>query len=351
MTVDRKTLGSRFAGIREDWLALNSEDILEPDLPIIDPHHHLWDFPEHRYLLSDLLADTDTGHNICATVYVDCTSYYRADGPSELRTTGEVEFANGIAAVAASGRYGPTRACAGIVSYADLRLGEAVEQVLAAHVAAGNGRYRGIRHVANWDASTEVHNGHTSPVDGLFGDATFRQGFAKLKQFGLSFEAWLYHPQLADVISLARDFPEQPIVLNHVGGVLGIGPYAGRRDEIFAEWHLRICELATCPNVSVKLGGLGMKTCGFGFENLERPASSQDLATHWRPYIEACIEAFGPARCMFESNFPVDKHSCAYPVLWNAFKIIAAGTSVSEKGDLFYGSAARFYRLVDLPPD
>jgi len=350
MSADKTTIGSRFAGIRDDWLALDAEEILEPDLPIIDPHHHLWDFPDARYLLPELLADTDSGHNISATVYVDCTSYYRSSGPAELRSTGEVEFANGVAAVAASERYGTTLACAGIVGYADLRLGAAVEDVLAAHIAAGNGRYRGIRHVVNWDASTEIHNGHTEPVSGLFGDPIFRQGFAKLQQFDLSFEAWLYHPQLADVIDLARNFPEQPIVLNHVGGVLGIGPYADRRDEIFSEWRQRIIELSACPNVSVKLGGLGMKTCGFGFENRDRPPSSQDLATEWRPYIETCIEAFGPARCMFESNFPVDKHSCAYPVLWNAFKILTTGASAAEKKALYYDSAAQFYRLGETLP-
>jgi predicted TIM-barrel fold metal-dependent hydrolase len=221
-----------------------------------------------------------------------------------------------------------------------------VEAVLAAEVAAGNGRFRGIRNVANWDSGDKVHNGHTDPGPELYRDATFRQGFAKLAEFDLSFEAWLYQPQLDDVGDLARAFPDQPIVLNHAGGVLGIGSYAGRRDELFAEWRQQIGEIAACPNVSVKLGGLGMKISGFGFEKGDRPPSSEDLAAAWRPYVETCIEAFGPERCMFESNFPVDKHSCAYPVLWNAFKRLAAGASASEKQELFHDSAARFYRIL-----
>ncbi len=345
MTDDKITLERRFAGIDEDWLAQLSEDILEPDLPIIDAHHHLWDFPRNRYLLPEMLADTHSGHDIRATVYVDCTSYYRATGPLEMRPVGEIEFANGVAAMAASERYGKTQVCAAIVGFADLRLGAAVEDVLEAEIAAGNGRFRGIRYVVSWDPHEEIHNGHTKPPAGLLGDPTFRQGFAKLSKFDLSFEAWLYHPQLGDVVDLARAFPEQAIVLNHVGGVLGVGPYAGRREEIFAIWKQAITELATCPNVFLKLGGLGMKSLGFGFDKQARPPSSQDLAEAWRPYVETCIEAFGPERCMFESNFPVDKYSCAYPILWNAFKRLAADASDSEKEALFRGSAAKFYRL------
>jgi len=345
MAAEKTTIGSRMAGVREDWLARESEDIIEPELAIIDPHHHLWDFREYRYLLPEFLADTDTGHDIRATVYVDCASYYRAGGPPGMRPVGEIEFAKGVAAMAASERYGPTRVCDAIVGFADLRLGAEVAPVLAAGVAAGNGRFRGIRNVANWDPGEEVHNGHTDPGPELYRDATFRQGFAKLAEFDLSFEAWLYQPQLDDVSDLARAFPDQPIVLNHVGGILGIGSYAGRRDELFAQWCRQIGDLAACPNVSVKLGGLGMKICGFGFHEQDRPPSSEDLAAAWRPYIETCIEAFGAERCMFESNFPVDKHSCAYPVLWNAFKRLAVGTSASEKQALFHDSAARFYKL------
>jgi L-fuconolactonase len=332
-------------GIDPAWLARRQEDIIDPGLPICDPHHHLWDFPTNRYLLPELLADTGSGHNIERSVFIECTAFYRAGGPLELRVVGETEFVNGVAAMAASGRYGKLAACAGIVGYADLTLGAAVERVLAAHVAAGNGRFRGIRHAAGWDASDAIQNSHTQPPPELFRRADFRQGFANLRQFGLSFEAWLYHPQLGDVTDLARAFPEQPIVLDHVGGPLGIGPYAGRRDEIFSAWRSAIRMLAGCRNVHVKLGGLGMKICGFNFHKREEPPGSEELAALWRPYIEACIEAFGPERCMFESNFPVDKVSCSYAVLWNTFKRLAAGASPEEKSLLFRDTAMRFYRL------
>lgn len=344
-SADRGGVASRAAGIDDDWVARTREDILEPDLPICDPHHHLWDFPRHRYLLPDLLADTGSGHDIRSTVFIECTAFYRADGPEAIRPVGETEFVNGVAAMSASGRYGPTRACAGIVGLADLSLGARVDEVLSAHVAAGNGRFRGIRHAAGWDPSDAVHNSHTDPPPGLFRDRTFREGFARLKAHGLSFEAWLYHPQLGDVADLARAFPDHAIVLNHVGGPLGVGPYAGRRDEVFALWREGIREIAACPNVYVKLGGLGMKICGFDFHKRQEPPGSLELAEAWRPYVETCIEAFGPSRSMFESNFPVDKTSCSYHVLWNAFKRLAVGASADEKASLFHDTAARFYRL------
>ena len=336
---------SRMTAIDGEWLATTREEILEPDLPIVDPHHHLWDFPFHRYLLHELLEDVGSGHNVRATVFVECASMYRADGPEALAPVGEVEFVNGTAAMSASGRYGAARACAGIVGFADLTLGASVAGVLEAQVAAGNGRFRGIRHAAGHDPSPDVRNSHTAPPPGLFGDRTFREGFAVLDRLDLSFEAWLYHPQLADVVGLAEAFPGTRMVLNHVGGPLGIGPYAGRHDEILPEWRAGIRAVAACPNVSVKLGGLGMKICGFGLHKGARAPGSDALAEVWRPYIETCIEAFGPDRCMFESNFPVDKVSCSYPVMWNAFKKLAAGASADEKADLFAGTAARFYRL------
>jgi L-fuconolactonase len=332
-------------GVDPGWLAQRQEEIIDPALPICDPHHHLWDFPGHRYLLPELLADAGSGHAVEHTVFVECTAFYRAGGPEALRPVGEIEFVNGAAAMAASGRYGELRACAGIVGYADLTQGAAVEPVLAAHVAAGNGRLRGIRHAAGWDASDDVQNSHTQPPPELFRRSDFRAGFARLRQFGLSFDVWLYHPQLAEVTELARAFPDQPMVLDHVGGPLGIGPYAGKRDEVFAAWRDAIRTLAQCPNVYVKLGGLGMKICGFEFHKRATPPGSEELAALWRPYIETCIAAFGPERAMFESNFPVDKVSCSYAVLWNAFKRLAAGASAAEKALLFRDTAMRFYRL------
>jgi L-fuconolactonase len=322
-----------------------TEEIIEPDLPICDPHHHLWDFPGGRYLLPELLTDLTSGHNIESTVFVECGAFYRATGPEPMRFVGETEFVNGAAAMAASGRYGPVLACEAIVGRADLVQGAGVETVLEAHVRAGNGRFRGVRHAGAWDPSPDIRPGHTNPPQGLYARPDFREGFSRLSRLGLSFEAWQYHPQLGEVRDLARAFPETPIVLNHVGGVLGIGPYAGRRDEVFATWREGILELAKCPNVWIKLGGLGMASCGFGFNKRDPRLDSAELAEAWRPYLETCIEAFGVRRGMFESNFPVDGVSCSYPVLWNALKRVAAGCSADEKAWLFKGAARKFYRL------
>jgi L-fuconolactonase len=321
------------------------EDILEPGLPICDPHHHLWDFPNSRYLLPELLADLQSGHNVESTVFVECTSFYRASGPEEMRVIGETEFVNGAAAMAASGRYGKVLACEGIVSRADLTLGAAVGPVLDAHIRAGTGRFRGIRHAAGWDVSGDVRNSHTNPPQHLYAQPSFREGLRELAKRNLTFEAWQYHPQLPDLIALARTAAEAKIVLNHVGGPLGIGPYAGRRDEIFAAWSRSIKELAGCPNVFVKLGGLGMTICGFGFGKREVLPGSEELSQAWRPYLETCIEAFGPKRGMLESNFPVDGASCSYQALWNAFKRVTKGASAADKAALYRGTARSFYGL------
>jgi predicted TIM-barrel fold metal-dependent hydrolase len=332
--------------VRPEWLARRTEEILEPDLPIVDPHHHLVDRANTgRYLLPDLLADTGTGHNLTATVYLEWLSMYRAAGPTEMRPVGEVEFANGVAAMAASGACGQTRVCAGIVGYADLMLGARVEPVLEAMIMAGGGRFRGIRYITASHPDEAARGSSINRPAGLLLNAKVREGFARLHPLGLSFDAWMYFTQLDELLDLARAFPETPIVLDHVGGAIGIGPYAGHRDEVFAEWKKNIDELARCPNVHVKLGGLGMRLFGFDAHNDELPPSSEKLAALWRPYIETCIAAFGPDRAMFESNFPVDKGSGSYPVFWNAFKRIAAGSSADEKAALFSGTASRFYRL------
>ncbi|HEY4043944.1 MAG TPA: amidohydrolase family protein [Rhodopila sp.] len=330
------------------WLARRpTEAALEPDLPIIDPHHHFWDTP-HRgtYFLPDLLADIDGRHNIVATVFLECQAMYRNDGPAEMAPVGEVEFVNGIAAMSASGNYGPCRVAAAIIGYADLRLGARVRDVLEAEIAAGNGRFRGIRQGVAWDGADSVGKfaSRTVPPH-LVRDPTFREGFAQLARLGLSFESWQYHPQLSDAIDLARAFPETTIILDHVGGVLGVGPYAGRRQEILASWRKDINEFARCPNVHVKLGGMGMTSFGFEFVDRDVPPSSQDLADAWRQYVEPCIEAFGVDRCMFESNFPPDKQSGGYTELWNAFKRITSGASAAEKTALYSGTAARVYRI------
>ncbi len=331
---------------KPDWLARQApEPILEPELPIVDAHHHLWDRRHHRYLLDELLADTGSGHRIVATVFIDCMAFYRADGPEAMRPIGETEFANGVAAMAASGIYGPTRACAAIVSHANLALGAPVREVLQAHIAAGNGRFRGIRHAGGWDASDEINNSHTNPPAHLYADKAFREGFAQLAPLNLSFEAWQYHPQLSEVTDLARAFPGTSIILNHAGGPLGVGPYANRKDETFTHWKRDITELARCPNVTVKLGGLGMRIGMTDFTAHPVPPTSQALAQAWKPWIDTCLEAFGASRCLFESNFPVDQHSTGYAVLWNAFKRLAAGASADEKTALFSGTASRVYRI------
>ncbi|MBL8674636.1 MAG: amidohydrolase family protein [Rhodospirillales bacterium] len=318
--------------------------MLEPDLPIVDPHHHLWERPGNRYLLQDLLADTGGGHNVVATVFVECRAMYRADGPAERRSLGETEFVNGIAAMSASGLYGATKACAGIVGNVDLRYGGDAQAALEAHIAVAGGRFRGIRNVSAWDAGG-VKATSAAPPPGLLRDSAFRAGFACLSRLGLTFDAWLLHPQLDDLIDLAKAFPETTIILDHVGGPVGIGPYIDRRDEVFAIWKTKIAEAAQLPNVNVKLGGLGMHTMGFEFHAADAPPDSAALAAAWAPYVETCVAAFGPARCMFESNFPVDKGTCGYAQLWNAYKRITAGYSADEKTALYSGTARRVYGL------
>jgi len=328
------------------WLALRQEEIIEPGLEIVDPHHHLWDRPGHRFLIEQLLADTGSGHNITQTVFIECGSMYRAEGPVEMKPVGETEFVNGTAAMSASGQYGPTRLCRGIVGHAVLRLGDAVARVLEAQIAAGDGRFRGIRHSVTWDASDVLSRGRTNSPKGQMYDSTWRAGFARLAPLGLTFEAWLYHPQLPDLADLARAFPQTTIILNHVGGPVGIGPYKDKKAETFAQWKTGIAEVAKSHNVVVKLGGLGMTFGMFDFYSREKPPSSSELETAYRPYIETCIGAFGVNRAMFESNFPPDGASSSYPILWNAFKRLAAGSSAYEKAMLFSGTAKRVYRLA-----
>jgi predicted TIM-barrel fold metal-dependent hydrolase len=344
--VNPMTAPSPHIPVRPDWLERHREEILEPDLPIVDPHHHLVDRANTgRYLLPDLLADTGSGHNITATVYLEWLSMYRAGGPEGMRPVGEVEFANGVAAMAASGLYGKTQVCAGIVGYADLMLGARVEPVLEAMIGAGGGRFRGIRYITASHPDEAARGSSVNRPAGLLTDARVREGFARLHPLGLSFDAWMYFTQLPELVDLARAFPQTPIVLNHVGGPIGIGPYAGKREEGLAEWRRHIEAVARCPNVHVKLGGLGMRLFGFDVHQRDMPPSSEQLAALWRPYIETCIAAFGPIRAMFESNFPVDKGSGGYAVFWNAFKRIVAGCSADEKAALFAGTASRFYRL------
>ncbi|MFO1159023.1 MAG: amidohydrolase family protein [Reyranellaceae bacterium] len=335
--------------VREDWLRLIAEPVLEPGLPIVDPHHHLWQRDEGSYLLPDLLADTASGHDIRGTIFVQCGEMYRAGGPVEEQPLGETEFVTGIAAVSASGRHGPTRACAGIIGMVDLTLGERVEPLLEAHQAIAGARFCGIRNRTAWHPSPEVTSNLVSPPPGPLQHPAFADGARRLARLGLPLDVWCYHTQLTHVIALARAVPELAIVVDHVGGPLGIGPFAGRQAEVFPEWKRQMLALAALPNVVVKLGGLTMYVSGYDFHRRPRPPGSEELAATWRPHVETCIEAFGADRCMFESNFPVDKGMCSYPVLWNAFKRLASGASAAEKTALFSGTAMRTYRLDRLP--
>ena len=331
---------------RTKWLSLQREEILEPDLPIIDPHHHLWERPGDRYLIDDFLADMRSGHDIRASVFVECGAFYRKTGPALMAPVGQVEFANGVAAMATSGTYGSTLICAGIVGTADLRAGAEAAPALDAQIAAGGGRFRGIRFIAKWDSDGALNTGRYSPPPGLMQDRNFRAGFAMLAPRNLSFDTMIYHPQIPELAELARAFPDTTIVLDHIGGLIAFTRnYVARKAEAIAQWRSSMTDLAKFPNVFVKLGGLGMPYLGLGLDKLEAPASSERLAREWGPFFEHCIDRFGPERCMFESNFPPDRESAGYPILWNAFKRVAARYSPDEKRALFYGAAAKAYRL------
>ncbi len=327
------------------WQALHSEPALEPELDIIDAHHHLFDRPQWPYRLEDLLGDFGQGHSVRASVYVQCGEHYLAEGPPQLRPVGETRFVDEAARRSLHASEGAVHACAAIVAFADLGLGAAVDEVLEAHLQAAPTRFRGIRHGLSTDPDPAYARSGPRPRPGLMADPAFREGFGRLAPHGLSFDAWLYHPQIPELVELARAFPDTTIVLDHVGGPLGLGGYAGRRDEVFAQWRDSIATLARCPNVVVKLGGLGMRLTGFGFEEAESPPDSATLAAAWKPWIETCIEAFGVERAMFESNFPVDGCSSGYGVLWNAFKRITAGASADEKAALYRLTACQVYRI------
>ena len=327
------------------WLDQVDEEVLEPDLEIIDPHHHLWDRNGSRYMLDELRADTESGHNVVATVFVECSSMYRARGPVHLKPVGETEFVNGIAAMAASEEINALQACAGIVSYADLNLGAAVDEVLEAHIGVAPDRFRGIRHAAGWDADEGVRNSHTHPFENMMADATFREGYARLAKYDLSFDAWCYHHQIPQLTDLVKANPDVTVIFDHFGGPLGIGPYEGKRAEIFEQWKIDVAELAKCENVYAKIGGINMAVNGFDFHKQDMPPSSAELAAATQDWYLYSIDVFGPERCMFESNFPVDKVSTSYKILWNAFKRMAEGFSANEKRWLFHDTAKKAYRL------
>jgi L-fuconolactonase len=344
MDVDPKALVEQLQNRidRQEWPGLTKEAPLDPERRIIDAHHHLWDLGGvSKYLAEDLLRDTRSGHNVTETVYVECHSFYRKTGPKPLLPVGETEFVV-EQALASEGR--GTQVAAGIVAFADLRLGEAVEEVLTAHEAAGEGRFRGIRQGATWDADLRVRLGsRTSPE--LLAEEGFRRGVACLGHHGYSFDAWLYHPQLAQLPDLARTCGKTTIVLNHMGGPLGVGPYRNR-DEVRSHWRAGMAMVAACPNVFVKLGGIGMDyKFGTGWSDRDRPPGSDEVARWWGEDIRWCLDTFGPDRCLFASNYPVDRQSMSYSVLWNAFKKMVAGYTPEEQDAVFAGTAGRVYRI------
>lgn len=343
-TLNQSRVPESFLPVRPDWLSTYTEPVIDPDLPIIDPHHHLMNAHDRHYLLADYLEDAASGHRLIASQFVECRAFYRPYGPEEQRSLGETEFANGVAALSASGAYGPSRVCAGIIGHVDLRWGDRAAEALQAHRAAAGSRFRGIRNVSAWHRDG-INATSAKPPPGLLCDAFFRRGFSALAELGLTFDAWLLHTQLGELVDLARAFPETAIICDHIGGPVGIGPYLGRRDEVFAHWSRSIRELAACPNVRIKIGGMGMHLLGFDFVLRERPPASEELAAAWQPYVETCIEAFGAHRAMFESNFPVDKGTCSWVVLWNTFKRLTASCSMTEKHALFFDTARQTYGL------
>ena len=333
-----------------DWLALTEEPTLEPEIPICDPHHHFWDMrteriPYQRYLLHELAEDVNSGHNVRSTVFVEARAMYRSSGAEQMRPVGEVEFVQGLAAASESGLYGQTRAAAAIVGHANLLLGNEVEPVLEALQAASPNRFRGIRHSVTWDPHPEIPITAAHKMQGQLSNDRFRDGARVLARMGMSLEAWLCFPQLLELADFAKATPDLTIVLNHIGGLLRVGPYRDNDDEVLEAWRNGIAAVAECPNVNVKLGGIGMPQTGFDWHERDTPIGSEELAESIAPFMNYCIEQFGPDRSMFESNFPVDKVSYSYNVMYNAFKLMSRSYSDSERAAMFHDTAVRVYQV------
>ncbi len=330
-----------------DWLALTQEETLDSELPICDPHHHFWEYrPEppsyQRYLLEELAEDINSGHNVRSTVFIEVSTNYRTDGPEEMRPVGEVEFVEDLAQASATGQYGPSRAAAAIIGRADLKRGTLVGPVLEALQAASPNRFRGIRHSVGWDPHPEVQD---REIEGCLAHRGYLEGAGTLSSMGLRLETSVYFPQLPELAEFAKRLPDLTIVLNHLGGLMRIGPYADRDEEVRTAWQRGVDQVADCPNIIMKLGGVGMPRMGFDLHTRSKPVGSEELARSIAPFVNYSIEKFGPNRCMFESNFPVDKVSFSYHVLYNAFKRISQVYTASDRNNLFHDTAARVYRL------
>lgn len=327
------------------------EPIIDPELPIVDAHHHLFDKPALRYMIEEFLEDVRAGHNVVASVYVEASAFHRESGPEILKPLGEVEFANGVGAMFASGAYGDLRLCAGIVGYADLRNGAAVGELFDQAMQLAPARFKGIRQITMEHPSDAPFKYFFTgrPPAGVFEHPKFREGFAELSKRGLTYDATGFHLQLPDIDALADAFPDTTLVVNHMTVAMGLEMSDDERRDLFRDWSAALRETAKRPNVVCKIGGLGMPIWGFGFDEREGPVGSPELAATWKPFVETAIEAFGPERCMMESNYPPDSRSCGYVPIWNALKLCAAGASEAEKAALFHGTATRVYDL-ELPP-
>jgi predicted TIM-barrel fold metal-dependent hydrolase len=333
------------APVRAEWLSLVEEPLMVPDMQVVDAHHHLWDRSASRYLGPELLDDLDTVPAVAATVYVQCRSEYLAEGPEELKPAGEVRFAKTVAESVEAERPEGPKICRAIVAGADLMLGSEVGRVLDVLDESSGDRLRGVRNQTAWHSDSRVTSSPFPPAPDQLLQKSFQEGARRLASRGLSLDVWAYHSQLEQVITLARACPETTIVVDHLGGPLGVGPYLNARKEVFDRWSRSITALAEHPNVFMKISGAGMRVFGFGFDRRTTPPGSDELAQAMSPYASHCLDRFGPERCMFASNFPVDKGMFSYRVLWNAFSKTAAALSPAEQRHLFHGTADSVYRL------
>ena len=328
---------------RLHWIQLGEETPVDPNLRIVDPHHHLWDRGGSRYLAEELHEDTSKGHNVTNTVFVECKAEYRRNSQERFQSLGETEF---VAKEAERLEEFSETKISGIVGFVDLGLGEELEEVLVAHDRSSSGLMRGVRHATAWSDDPEISIAHTKPTKGVMGSKLFLKGVSKLSEFNFSFDAWLYFNQLPELLYLARVTPETNIVINHLAAPLKIGKWAETPQEVDEIWRSNLQELANCENVYLKIGGIGMDNYfANDWVNQTKPPTSDEVASVWKEKILWCIELFGTHRCMFESNYPVDRQTLPYSVIWNCFQKVTDSFTESEKSDLFSSTACTVYRI------